>query len=246
METKLRRLSRITVPKGDRSPDSIVRSKAINMNDRARGQEILMEAQACYMSMHKFREERARNERYLNGDQWSDIIEIDEGGIKRRITEEKYLKEQGCVPLKTNLIRKKVDAVKGLFIGQQTEPRPDSLAANLDHIAQGVIQPCRLRRKLYFAEHPPYCGIYLLLYLHFTVSIAISANILYSLDTIAVKIARFDSGRVKNHRFFTPSVQVGGEACPPAGEVRFYAGDLAHAICIIIVPGAVMPGEVPP
>ncbi|MBR3784032.1 MAG: hypothetical protein IKJ78_06180 [Bacteroidales bacterium] len=122
METKLRRLSRITVPKGDRSPDSIVRSKAINMNDRARGQEILMEAQACYMSMHKFREERARNERYLNGDQWSDIIEIDEGGITRRITEEKYLKEQGCVPLKTNLIRKKVDAVKGLFIGQQTEP----------------------------------------------------------------------------------------------------------------------------
>ena len=36
------------------------------------------------------------------------------------------------------------------------------------------------------------------------------------------------------------------DALAGMGEVRFYAGDLAHAICIIVVPGAVMPGEVPP
>ena len=118
METKLRRLSRITVPKGDRSPDSIVRSKAINMNDRARGQEILMEAQGHWMAMWKYREERALNKKYAYGDQLSEIVHVD----GETMTEEKYIKKQGGVPLTMNLIRQQLVTVVGSYREQSSEP----------------------------------------------------------------------------------------------------------------------------
>ena len=119
METvKLHRLSRIRVPKGEDSPDSIVRSKAINIGDRARGQQILLEAQAHYMASAKFREERERNKKYAYGEQLDDIVNVD--GV--RMTEEEYIKRQGGVPLTMNLIQKHLRGVVGTFREQNSEP----------------------------------------------------------------------------------------------------------------------------
>ncbi|MCR5587992.1 MAG: hypothetical protein K6F72_00065 [Bacteroidales bacterium] len=118
MAEKLHRLSRITVPKGDRSPDSIVRSKAINMNDRARGQEILMEAQGHWMAMWKYREDRALNKKYAYGDQLSEIVHVD----GETMTEEQYIKKQGGVPLTMNLIRQQMVIVVGSYREQAAEP----------------------------------------------------------------------------------------------------------------------------
>jgi hypothetical protein len=119
METvKLHRLSRIRVPKGEDSPDSIVRSKAINMGDRARGQQILLEAQAHYMAAEKFREERERNKKYTYGNQLDDIVNVD--GVP--MTEEEYIKRQGGVPLTMNLIQKHLRGVVGTFREQNSEP----------------------------------------------------------------------------------------------------------------------------
>ena len=57
---KLHRLSRVKLPTGEKSLDSVKRSKAINSNERSRGQEILMEAQGYYSSGYRFRNERDR------------------------------------------------------------------------------------------------------------------------------------------------------------------------------------------
>lgn len=106
------------MPKESDGADSVKYSKSVNSDDRARGSQILLEAQQYYSAMYKFRMERERNKRYNYGDQWGDIVCVD----GQRMTEEEYIKKQGSVPLKTNLIRKQVTTVIGLFLGQQNEP----------------------------------------------------------------------------------------------------------------------------
>jgi hypothetical protein len=70
------------------------------------------------MAAARYREERSRNKRYNYGDQWSDIICVD--GVT--MTEEEYIKRQGNVPLKNNLIRRLTKNVIGSFRDQLAEP----------------------------------------------------------------------------------------------------------------------------
>lgn len=118
MNTKLRRLSRVTLPKGMEEPDSLKRSQREYKDERARGRQILLDAQRYYDNMYQFRQDRERNKRYNYGDQWGDMVCVD----GQKMTEEEYIKRQGSVPLKTNLIRKQVNTVIGLFLSQQNEP----------------------------------------------------------------------------------------------------------------------------
>lgn len=95
--------------------DSIRRSRRVG--DR-RAFDILMEAQYHWDAMHRFREDRERNRRYTYGDQWKDLVTID----GRTMTEEQYIREQGRVPLKNNLIRRLVRNVVGSYEKQDKEP----------------------------------------------------------------------------------------------------------------------------
>lgn len=97
--------------------DSVVRSRKSGTDVR-RAQDVLMEAQTYYRNMYRFRKERERNRRYTYGDQWSDVICV-EG---ERVREEEYIRRQGNVPLKNNLIRRLVRNVIGVFRSQATEP----------------------------------------------------------------------------------------------------------------------------
>lgn len=116
---KLHRLSRVKVSTGKDSPDSVKRSKAMNSSDRARGQEIIMEAQSHYMAAYRYRRDRKRNNKYNFGDQLSDIVYVKGKGY---MTEEDYIKQQGGVPLITNLINRITNKVVGTFREQQSEP----------------------------------------------------------------------------------------------------------------------------
>ena len=80
--------------------------------------EILIEAQNHWANMSRFRQERERNKRYTYGDQWIDTIEVD----GQRISEEKYIEQQGNVPLKNNMIRRLVNTIVGLYRSQSKEP----------------------------------------------------------------------------------------------------------------------------
>ena len=80
--------------------------------------DILMEAQRCWSNMDAFRRERERNKRYTYGDQWKDLVTVE--GVT--MSEEEYIKKQGNVPLKNNLIRRLVRNVLGVYRSQSKEP----------------------------------------------------------------------------------------------------------------------------
>lgn len=96
--------------------DSVARAKS--MNSRGRAFDVLWEAQQYWQAMETFRQDRERNKKYTYGKQWDDYICIDGKMVK----EEDYIKSQGNVALKNNLIRRMVQAVLGVYRSQAKEP----------------------------------------------------------------------------------------------------------------------------
>ena len=107
--------SRVTSHDEHLEMDSVAWSKKF---EGRRAFEVLMEAQRCWDNMGRFRKERERNRRYAYGDQWGDYVTV-EG---ETMTEEEYIKKQGNVPLKTNLIRRLMKNVLGVYRSQSKEP----------------------------------------------------------------------------------------------------------------------------
>ena len=95
--------------------DSVVRKRCLG---KGRAFEVLWEAQQYWLAMESFRLDRERNKKYTYGKQWDDIICVD--GVKMK--EEDYIKSQGNIPLKNNLIRRMVQAVLGVYRSQAKEP----------------------------------------------------------------------------------------------------------------------------
>ena len=103
--------------------DSVKASKNRFDKPYERAFSILLEAQRYYNNMDNFRKRRERNKRYCYGDQWGDLIEIENRcGFTKRIKEEDYIREQGSEPLKNNLIRRLVKNVLGVYRSQSKEP----------------------------------------------------------------------------------------------------------------------------
>lgn len=80
--------------------------------------DVLMQAQDAWDMMSKFRKDRERNKRYTYGDQWDDVISVD----GKYMSEASYIKSQGNVPLKNNIIRRLVRNVLGVYRSQSKEP----------------------------------------------------------------------------------------------------------------------------
>lgn len=113
---KLIPMSRITPNTKNEEMDTVA-FRANNFESR-RTFDVLMEAQHYWNEMEQFRKDRQRNKRYTYGDQWDDKICVD----GKTITEEEYIKQQGNVPLKNNLIRRLVRNVLGVYRSQSKEP----------------------------------------------------------------------------------------------------------------------------
>lgn len=109
-------MSRIAPKRNELSEIDTVAS-AKRYGDR-RAFDILMEAQYYWNQMEDFRKDRERNKRYTYGFQWDDMICVD----GKSMTEEEYIKGQGNVPLKNNLIRRLVRSVLGVYRSQSKEP----------------------------------------------------------------------------------------------------------------------------
>ena len=114
--TKLFWMSHITPKRGDTEIDTVAFSEK-HFGDR-RAFDVLMEAQHYWNQMDDFRHDRERNKRYTYGFQWDDVICVD----GKKMTEEDYIKAQGNVPLKNNLIRRLVRNVLGVYRSQLKEP----------------------------------------------------------------------------------------------------------------------------
>ena len=109
-------MSRIAPERGDAEMDTVAFSER-HFGDR-RAFDVLMEAQHYWNQMDDFRHDRERNKRYTYGFQWDDIICVD----GKKMSEEDYIKAQGNVPLKNNLIRRLVRNVLGVYRSQLKEP----------------------------------------------------------------------------------------------------------------------------
>lgn len=109
-------MSRIA-PKCDTEEIDTVAMSSRQFGDR-RAFDVLMEAQHYWNQMEDFRKDRERNKRYTYGFQWDDMITVD----GKTMTEEEYIKSQGNVPLKNNLIRRLVKSVLGVYRSQSKEP----------------------------------------------------------------------------------------------------------------------------
>lgn len=115
-KSKLLPMSRIAPSNTSNEMDSVAfRSQSFGSR---RAFDILMEAQQFWNQMEQFRKDRQRNKRYTYGNQWDDVICVD----GKHMTEEEYIKQQGSVPLKNNLIRRLVRNVLGVYRSQSKEP----------------------------------------------------------------------------------------------------------------------------
>lgn len=106
------------MPKGNQAEvyDSVERAR--RRLGRGRAHAVLMEAQQYWLAMYKYRRDRERNKNYTYGRQWEDYICVD----GKQMKEEDYIKSQGNLPLKNNLIRRMVQAVLGVYRSQAKEP----------------------------------------------------------------------------------------------------------------------------
>lgn len=115
---KLHSLSKVR-PENLSGIDSVESERGHNPS---RAYDVLAMAQTFWNNMDDFRKERERNKRYAYGDQWDDTIEVEENGCKRKMTEEAYIRSQGNIPLKNNLIRRLIRKVIGVYRSQSKEP----------------------------------------------------------------------------------------------------------------------------
>lgn len=106
-------MSRVTHREND--TDSVRASK---QEGNGRAFDVLLEAKSYWDNMERFRADRWRNKNYNFGDQWGDTVTVD----CKTMTEEEYIKQQGSVPLKNNLIRRLVRNVLGVYRSQSKEP----------------------------------------------------------------------------------------------------------------------------
>lgn len=84
---------------------------------------MLITALSHWNALQPYRSERLRCKNYTYGRQYLDTIDYQ----NRRITEEEYIRSEGNVPLKNNLIRRIVRNVLGVFRNNMRQPSPLSL-----------------------------------------------------------------------------------------------------------------------
>ncbi len=89
-----------------------------NERDSCREMNVLFRAARAWDCLEHFRDNRERNKRYMYGDQWGDPVEY----CGRTITEEEYIRMQGNIPLKNNLIRRLARIVIGVYRNQSKMP----------------------------------------------------------------------------------------------------------------------------
>ena len=109
-------MSRIRPVRTEAEMDTVAASRR-DFGER-RAFDVLMEAQHYWNQMDDFRHDRERNKRYTYGYQWDDVICVD----GKKMSEADYIKAQGSVPLKNNLIRRLVRNVIGVYRSQLKEP----------------------------------------------------------------------------------------------------------------------------
>lgn len=92
---------------------------ATELSEVTENRRLLERVYTHWRSLADFRKRRARARDYFRGYQWRDLIE--DPLTKEMVTEEDYIKSQGKVPLKQNLIRQMVKNLLGQYRSNPTQ-----------------------------------------------------------------------------------------------------------------------------
>lgn len=92
-------------------------------NQFVQNRRLLDDFYAMFKSLQSLRLDRARNVRYIFGDQFGDLIKDPSCGCGcGAITEREYMMKQGIAPLEMNVIRKMTKALVGVYRQDKLEP----------------------------------------------------------------------------------------------------------------------------
>lgn len=103
----------------DNRHDSVKERRKRSLQTEKYDLDLLNECVRSFNNKDEWRQERATNLRYLFGNQWGDYIHVHGLGS---MTEEDWIKMQGNVPLKNNVMVSLWMTVFGLHAKQETEP----------------------------------------------------------------------------------------------------------------------------
>lgn len=106
--------------------------------------ELLARAMECWDNLAGFRSDRERNKRFTYGDQWGDTIDVD----GERMREEEYIRSQGNVPLKNNMIRRLVRNVLGVFRNRYSVPSCEGIGNMVSGLGDMKNIQSRLERNM--------------------------------------------------------------------------------------------------
>jgi hypothetical protein len=109
----------------------------LSSDDRAANLKRIMRYQQMWDALDSFRRRRKRNKEYFHGNQWGDLVEVEQG---KYITEEQNIREQGKVPLKNNMISATVTSILGVF--RNSYAKPEVIARSVDNQKLGEMNTC--------------------------------------------------------------------------------------------------------
>lgn len=80
--------------------------------------QLLYHCYSLWNNLEGFRERRARALRWIDGDQWGDMITVKNKTMRER----DYITAQGNVALQANQLKRLVETIAGGYVKQQNEP----------------------------------------------------------------------------------------------------------------------------
>lgn len=104
-----------------KSVTSLVAQCRGNEEKLAENKDLLSRCQNDWDTMSQLRRDNERNERYKNGDQWSDLI-LDPDKKNEYVREDVLISRGGKTPLKNNFLQQYVRNVHGQVLGNPSQP----------------------------------------------------------------------------------------------------------------------------
>jgi len=92
----------------------------LSLKKRKQNHKKVEKCRLAFYATLRFRKERQQNFKYYTGEQWSDLMKDPDTG--ETITEEAYIRKQGRVPAKQNLIEKTIRNLSGQFRSNYPDP----------------------------------------------------------------------------------------------------------------------------
>ena len=99
-------------------PSDSVNYRKYYLGQSEQDMQLLEQCNHLWMNLQDFRERRARAMRWVDGDQWGDLITVK----GKSMVERDYITSVGNVALQANQIKRLVETIAGGYVKQQNEP----------------------------------------------------------------------------------------------------------------------------